>query len=116
MEGMNRQPLMKLAIQYFTRRGYTIDKNPNRSDMPSTKRCDLIVRRGSEVYPVWIKDWNRTIGVNVVINIDKVAQSAGFTSPILIAEKFSEHAKAYASRRGIRLLARTDILKGIKAF
>lgn len=92
-----------------------MDKDANQDDIPLTKRFDLLVRRGSEVHPVWIKNWNRTIGVNIIINIDKIAQSVGFASPIVIAEKFSEHAKAYASRRGIRLLARIDILRGIRA-
>lgn len=114
---MSRRSLKSLAIQYFTRRGYIVDKNPAQNDdSPSTKKFDLLVRRGSEAYPVWIKEWNRTVGVNIVINTDKIAQSLGFSNPILIAEKFSEHAKAYASRRGIRLLSRSDILRGIKTF
>ncbi|MEM1561773.1 MAG: restriction endonuclease [Candidatus Bathyarchaeia archaeon] len=116
---MSRQSLIKLAMQYFMKRGYTVDKNlKDESDnMPiPSKRFDLLVKRGGEVYPVWIKEWNRTVGVNVVINVDKLAQSLGFTTPILIAEKFSEHAKAYASRKGIRLLTRSDLLRSLKAF
>lgn len=83
---------------------------------PSSKKFDLLVRRGGEVYPVWIKEWNRTVGVNVIISIDKIAQSLGFTTPIVVAEKFSEHAKAYASRKGIRLLTRSDLIRGLKTF
>lgn len=114
---MSRQSLVKLAIQYFTRRGYTIERNsPSEDDdTQSSKRFDLIVRRGSEICPVWIKDWKRTVGVNIVINVDKIARSSGFSSPILIAEKFSEHARAYANRRGIKLITKTDILRGIKS-
>lgn len=113
---MSQQSLIKLAIQYFTRRGYKIDKNPSlQNDVKSPKEFDLLVRRGSEVCPVWIKNWNRTVGVNIVINIDKAAQSAGFSNPILIAEKFSEHAKAYANRRGIKLITKTDILRGMRS-
>ncbi|MEM1586239.1 MAG: restriction endonuclease [Candidatus Bathyarchaeia archaeon] len=116
---MSRQPLTKLAIQYFMRRGYTIDRSQtgeSDQESPSPKKSPLIVRRGSETYPVWIKEWNRTVGVNIIINIDKLAQSMGFTNPIIVAEKFSEHAKAYANRKGIRLLTRPDLLRGIKTF
>jgi len=115
---MRRKPLREIAIQYFTRRGYTVeDKSLNQeSGNPSTKKYDLIVRKGGEAYPVWIKEWNRTVGVNIVINVDKAAYNAGFSTPILVAEKFSEHARAYANRRGIKLITRSDILRRIRIF
>ncbi len=108
--------MIELAILYFTRRGYAVDKNPFQDENLSAKRFDLIIRRRSEVYPVCVKDWNRTVGVNIIINVDKAAENSGFSNPIVVAEKFSEHAKAYASRRGIKLVTKTDILRGRKAF
>lgn len=112
---MSRQSLFKLAIQYFAKKGYIIEKNlPENNSLLSHKKFDLIVKRGSEVHLVWIKEWDRTVGVNIVINVDKAAQSVGFSHPILIAERFSEHAKAYASRRGIKLLTKSDIIRGIR--
>jgi len=115
---MRRKPLRELAIQYFTRRGYRIEKRNPVQDYsnPSSRRYDLIVQKGGATYPVWIKEWNRTVGVNIVINIDKAAESAGFSTPILVAEKFSEHARAYANRRGIKLITRSDILRRIRIF
>ncbi|MBS7604856.1 MAG: restriction endonuclease [Candidatus Bathyarchaeia archaeon] len=116
---MSREPLLKLATQYFMKRGYVINKNQmkdSNEEQFSDKKVDLIVKRGNEIYPVWIKEWNRTVGVNVIINVDKLAQNMGFTTPIIIAEKFSEHAKAYANRKGIRLLTRLDLIRGLKAF
>jgi len=74
-------------------------------------KFDLIIRRGKEVRSVWIKDWNRTVGVNIVINIDKAAEDVGYPKPIIISEKFSGHAKAYANRRGITLLSKRQILR-----
>ncbi|MEM3716528.1 MAG: restriction endonuclease [Candidatus Bathyarchaeia archaeon] len=116
---MSRQSLTKIAMQYFMKRGYIINKNrmeESNEEPSSPKKFDFMVKRGGEAHPVWIKEWNRTVGVNVVISIDKLAQSMGFTNPIIIAEKFSEHAKAYANRKGIRLLARPDLLRGLKTF
>ncbi|MEM1508119.1 MAG: restriction endonuclease [Candidatus Bathyarchaeia archaeon] len=113
---MSQKPLIALTIRYFTRRGYTIDENPSQNNDSPRRGFDLMIRRGSEAHPVWVKDWNRTVGVNIVINIDKIAQNAGLSSPILVARKFSEHAKAYANRRGIRLITKSDILKGLKVF
>jgi len=79
-----------------------------------TKKFDLIARKGNEVHPVRVKDWNRTIGVNIVINMDKASEGAGFSNPILVAEKFSEHARAYGKRRGIKLITKYEMREGIK--
>lgn len=111
--------MIRLTTQYFMKRGYIIDKSTleeSNDAYAPPKKIDLVVRRGGETYPVWIKEWNRTVGVNIIISIDKLAQSLGFTSPIIVAEKFSEHAKAYANRKGIRLLTRSDLLRSLKTF
>lgn len=113
---MSRQSLTKLAMQYFAKKGYIVERSwPEDGNILPNRKFDLVVRRGNDMYLVWVKEWNRTVGVNIVINVDKAAQSSGFSNPILIAERFSEHAKAYAGRRGIKLLTRSDILRGIRA-
>jgi predicted RecB family endonuclease len=113
---MSQHSLIKLAMRYFVRRGYTVDKEfgKEENDAPARK-FDFVVRRGSEVYPVWIKDWNRTVGVNVVIGVDKASREIGLFNPILVANKFSEHARAYASRKGIKLITKSDIIRGMRA-
>jgi hypothetical protein len=47
----------------------------------------------------------------MVINIDNAAEDVSHPKPIIIAEKFSGHAKAYANRRGITLLSKQQILR-----
>jgi len=111
---MARPSLMKLTIEYFKRRGYEVEKGDREERSRGSPEFDLIVSKRKEAYPVMIKDWNRTVGVNIVINSDKASQTAGFSSPILVAEKFSEHAKAYANRRGIILITRSEIIRSLR--
>jgi len=106
-----RKSLMNLTVEYFMRRGYEVKRNQVNDD--NFSEFDLVVSKRKEVHPVRIKDWNRTVGVNIVINMDKASQHAGFSNPILVAEKFSEHAKAYANRRGIVLLSRFEIMRSL---
>ncbi len=102
--------LSDLALKYFKRRGYKIEKGVRHEGFSGLLRdFDLLVLRGDARHPVWIKDWKRTVGVNIVINIDKASSDVGYSSPILIAEKFSDHAKAYANRRGIKLITKSEI-------
>jgi len=109
-----RPPLTELAVEYFTRRGYLVEKPKSEETFPRSPKIDLIVTKQNKIHPVMIKDWNRTVGVNVVINLDKASQNKTFSNPILVAEKFSEHARAYANRRGIILITKSEIIRGLR--
>ena len=109
---MSRFSLANFASKYFRQNGYKIEKDAIMEGVSGIlRKFDLIIQRGKENRCVWIKEWNRTVGVNIVINIDKAAEDVGFPKPIIISEKFSGHAKAYANRRGITLLSKQQILR-----
>lgn len=100
------------ALKYFRQKGYKIEKDAVRegsSGLP--RKFDLLIQRGKEQKLVWLRQWKRTVGVNMVINMDKAAADVGIPNPIMIAEKFSGHAKAYANRRGIILLTKREIIR-----
>jgi len=103
--------LVELAIRYFKKEGYKVERETTTLEgfTGISRKFDLIVQKGRLVQGVWIRDWNRTIGVNVVINLDKASEDVGLSNPILIGEKFSDHAKAYANRRKIMLLTKRQI-------
>jgi len=109
---MSRISLTSRAVKYFRQNGYQIEKDAvleGNSGLP--RKFDLVIRKGRERRSVWIKDWKRTVGVNMVINIDRAAEDVGFSRPIIISEKFSGHAKAYANRRGVTLLSKRQIMR-----
>ncbi len=109
---MSRLSLANLAAKYFRQNGYQTEKDTSLEGVSGlSRKFDLIIRRGREKRSVWIKDWNRTVGVNMIINIDTAAEDVGLPKPIIIAEKFSGHAKAYANRRNITLLSKQQILR-----
>ena len=109
---MSRLSLANLAVKYFRQNGYKIEKDAILEGVSGiSRKFDLVLRKGREKRSVWIKDWRRTVGVNIVINIDKAADDVGFPKPIIISGKFSGHAKAYANRRGITLLSKQQILR-----
>lgn len=74
-----------------------------------TRKFDLLITKSTEKRVVQILNWKRTVGVNVVINLDKASEDVGLKKPILVSEKFSSHAKAYANRKGIILLTRREL-------
>ncbi|MGQ9506708.1 MAG: restriction endonuclease [Candidatus Bathycorpusculaceae bacterium] len=109
-------PLMELAIQYFKKDGYKVEQENTTLEGYSgiLRKFDLIVQKGRVTQGVWVKDWNRTIGINVIINLDKASEDVRLSNPIIIGEQFSDHAKAYANRRKIILLTKRQVSPKIR--
>ncbi len=108
--------LMALAVRYFNKEGYKIlQENATLEGFTGISRnFDLIVQKGRVEQGVWIRDWNRTIGVNVIITLDTASDDVGLSSPIMIGEKFSDHAKSYSNRRKITLLTTQKLIASLR--
>ena len=110
---MSGASLVDVVITYFRQKGYKIDRDTLHEGKKSglSHKFDLLIRKGNEQRLVWIRAWKRTVGVNMVINMDKAAEDVGIRGPIMISQQFSGHAKSYANRRGVTLLTRREILQ-----
>jgi hypothetical protein len=108
--------LMELAMRYFAKVGYKVkqEMTPIEGYSGVSRKFDLIVQKGRTSQGVWIRDWNRTIGINIVLNLDKACEDAGLSSPMIVGENFSDHAKAYANRRKITLLTKQQMLLSLR--
>ncbi len=116
-EGLKpKSHLVEIAAQYFKKEGYKV-VNPD-SAMEGfsgiSRKFDLIVQKGRVEQGVWVRDWNRTIGVNVIIGLDSASADVGLSNPIMIGEKFSDHAKSYSNRRKVTLLTRQKIAMSLR--
>jgi len=100
--------LVELAIRYFKKEGYKVEREATDLEGFSgiSRKFDLIVQKGRVAQGVFIRDWKRTIGINVIISLDKASEDVSLSNPILIGEKFSDHARSYANRRKIMLLTK----------
>ena len=103
--------LLTTAIGYFKKEGYKLKSEAVSMEGSSgvTRKFDLIVQKGRDEQVVWIRDWNRTIGVNVIIGLDTASADVKMPNPIMIGEKFSDHAKSYSNRRKITLLTKQKL-------
>jgi len=107
---------MDLALNYFKKEGYKINHENSVLEGYSgiSRKFDLIVQKGRSEQGVWIRECNRTIGVNEIIGLDTASDDVGLSSPIMIGEKFSDHAKSYSNRRKITLLTRQKIAMSLR--
>jgi hypothetical protein len=110
-EAKPRSALLDQAVLYFKKEGYKVNNEDVKLEGHSgvSRHFDLIVQKGRLEQGVWVRDWNRTIGVNVIINLDTSSEDVDLSTPIMIGEKFSDHAKSYSNRRKITLLTKQKL-------
>ncbi len=107
---MKQKTLLNLGIEYFQQRGYYIEHDITLEGFSGLVYIfDLLIKKGQETHPVLIKDWKRTVGVNMIINADKASENTHLSRPIIISNKFSDHAKSYSNKRRITLLTKEDL-------
>jgi hypothetical protein len=107
---MTEQSLLALATRHFERLGYSVSRNValiGASGIPQV--FDLFLEKGEEVRLVYVKDWARSVGVNMTIKIDRAAEDVGVRRPVLVARSFSDHAYAYSNRHGVTLLTPKEL-------
>jgi galactitol-specific phosphotransferase system IIB component len=108
--------LVQSVIRYFKKEGFKVEHEATTLEgfSGTSAKFDLIVQKGRLAQGVWIRDWNRTIGVNMIINIDKASDDVRLSNPMVVGEKFSDHAKSYANRRKITLLTKRQITQSLR--
>jgi hypothetical protein len=111
-----KRRLVDLAVKYFKKEGYKINHENAVIEGYSgiSRKFDLIVQKGRLEQGVWIRDWNRTIGVNIIIGLDTASEDVRLSSPIMIGDKFSDHAKSYSNRRKITLLTKQKMFMSLR--
>lgn len=108
---MENKTLLSSASQFFESRGYTIEHDLKYEGFSGLVHTfDILVRKGREEHVVLVMDWKRTVGIDVVIKAEKAAQDVDLPHPIIIANKFSDHSKAYSNKKRIRLMTRRELL------
>jgi hypothetical protein len=112
----NKLRLLDLAMQYFKKEGFKVKEEEAALEGFSgiSRRFDLVIQKGRVEQCVWVRDWNRTIGVNIIIGLDTASADVGLSNPIMIGEKFSDHAKSYSNRRKVTLLTRQKIAMSLR--
>ena len=103
--------LKELAFKYYRRLNYAVRRQVELEGRSGRRhKFDLLLsdRRRSRVS--WVRDWNRSVGINVAIALDIAASDVGLPGPIMIAREFSDDVKSYSKRRGLGLLTRREIL------
>ena len=104
------------AAKYFRSMGLDVKEDAVlRGRWGLEYKFDLIVRDGGGIVRgVWVKDWRRVVGINVVIRLDRISEEVGLGRPILIAGRFSPSVHMYAFKRGIELITIGELMRAVE--
>ena len=109
-----RSRFNSLVTKLYKQRGYQIKHTVIMEGASGLMQSfNLLATKTDSSHVIQIMDWKRTVGVNMVINLDKAATDVGVPDAVIVAEKFSDHAKAYAKRRGLTLLTKQELTNQI---
>lgn len=108
---MSESSLTDNAVKLFRKRGYVAKRKALCEGASGTLYMfDLMISKDEEKRIVWIKNYEKTVGVNEVIKSDRAAADVNTSNPIVIGNRFSDHAKAYSRRRGVTIMTGSEVL------
>lgn len=108
---MKNESLLLLATKFFESMGYAVEHDLKYVGFSGLLHTfDLLIRKGKEEHAVLVMDWNKTVGINMVIKADQATADVELAHLIIIARKFSDHAQAYSNKKRIRLMTESELL------
>ena len=108
---MENENLLSLATRFFKSRGYLVEYNVKYEGFSGILHTfDILIRKGKSECAIFVLDWKRTVGINMIMKAEKASKDVGLDHPIIISKMFSYHAKAYSNKRRIRLITKRELL------
>lgn len=77
---------------------------------------DAIIKTDDSKFGVFIKDWNRSIGINQVRLLEKACIDCMFDGGLIIGNVFSSHAKSYGANKGVQVVLKGDIIRKTRGY
>lgn len=110
-ESLKEKPLKKIVEDYFSKKyEYREITNKMVGDSGQKWHFDAIVQHGNNKFGVFVKDWDRSLGVNQVRLLEKACLDMGFAGGLLVANNFSSHAKVYGKAKGVQLVSKSELI------
>jgi len=108
--------LTELVKKFWRLKGFLVEKDFKlRGINGDTYTFPYVLRKTSgtkstEEIGVLVRDWKRSVGVDVLIKSDQLAEATGIEKIMVVGNRFSANARNFAQARGILLLSRSELM------
>ena len=76
---------------------------------------DFVIFKENNPYcGVWVKDWERSLGVNVVIRFIRTIENSELKDGIIVTNTVSSHARNMAEKCNVKIITRGIILENLR--
>lgn len=112
------QPTLKGLVKDYFSKKYLFQELSNSVVGNSGQKWnfDAIIKTDDAKFGVFIKDWNRSIGINQVRLLEKACIDCKFDGGLIIGNVFSSHAKSYGANKGVQVVLKGDIIRKTRGY
>jgi hypothetical protein len=114
----NTQKSLKCLVKDYFSRKYLFEELENQVIGQSGQKWnfDAIIKTDDAKFGVFIKDWNRSIGINQVRLLEKACIDCLFDGGLIIGNVFSSHAKSYGANKGVQVVLKGELVRKTRGY
>ena len=104
--------LTELTKKFFSRKyEYIIPDAPIRGRSGQKWKFNAFVVYENQKYGVFIREWNRSIGVNQIRQLEKACRDTKCAGGIIVGDTFSCNAEIFGENLGIQVVERSTLVQ-----
>ncbi|MHA1745534.1 MAG: restriction endonuclease [Promethearchaeota archaeon] len=110
--------LTDLAHQFFSRKYECIIPPPDstiRGRSGQKWKFDMILKFNDQNYGIFVRSWNRSIGVNQIRQLEKACRDTKFAGGLIVGNQFSSNAEIYGENLGIQIVDRATLIRKLQS-
>ncbi len=108
----NELSLTELTKKFFSRKyEYIIPESPIRGKSGQKWKFNAFVVYENQKYGVFIREWNRSIGVNQIRQLEKACRDTKCAGGIIVGDTFSCNAEIFGENLGIQVVERSTLVQ-----
>ena len=108
----NELSLTELTKKFFSRKyEYIIPDAPIRGRSGQKWKFNAFVMYQNQKYGVFIREWNRSIGVNQIRQLEKACRDTKCAGGIIVGDTFSCNAEIFGENLGIQVVERSTLVR-----
>ena len=112
MNNDNELSLTELTKKFFSRKyEYIIPDAPIRGRSGQKWKFNAFIMFENQKYGVFIREWNRSIGVNQIRQLEKACRDTKCAGGIIVGDTFSCNAEIFGENLGIQVVERSTLVQ-----
>jgi Restriction endonuclease len=113
----NNKTLAELSETFFSRKfEYNKPEMPIRGRSGHKWTFDAILKYQGQDYGIFIREWNRSIGVNQIRQLEKACRDTKLAGGVIVGDTFSSNAEMFGENLGIQVIDRLTLMNKIQNY